>query len=209
MKKLSLLIALCMLLSIGGVYATWSYAGKAMDEVHVHMGIKLAGSQSDQVAEGQFIRVGTDAITVWIDDTDGDHEADAVCSGKMQYVFLPGKGADEDIVDGIIPQFQVMHGNPLTYKGVDIFETLHTAPTAIAESAITAITEANKTNVNGLDLSQYVGGYYFEITGEMINELVRVNLELKTLDDYTAFSEFLDGAATNNILGVTISKHSN
>ena len=26
MKKLSLLIALCMLLSIAGVYATWTYA---------------------------------------------------------------------------------------------------------------------------------------------------------------------------------------
>ena len=26
-EKLSLLIALCMLLTIGGVYATWSYVG--------------------------------------------------------------------------------------------------------------------------------------------------------------------------------------
>ena len=29
MKKLSLLIALCMLISIGGVYATWVYSEKS------------------------------------------------------------------------------------------------------------------------------------------------------------------------------------
>ena len=31
MKKLSLLIALCMLLTIGGVYATWVYSGSQID----------------------------------------------------------------------------------------------------------------------------------------------------------------------------------
>ena len=207
MKKLSLLIALCMLLSIGGVYANWVYAGKAMDNAHVHMGIKLSGAQSDQVAEGQFIRVGTEAITVWIDDTDGNHEADVVCSGKMQYVFLPGKGADSDILDGIVPQFVVEHKNKLPYlTSEDIFRIVDTTAHTLTT---TAITEANKTNVSGLDLSQYEGGYYFEITGEMINNMIAVDLELKTMDAYNDFAEFLETAATNNILGITISKYSN
>ena len=206
MKKLSLLIALCMLISIGGVYATWNYAGKAMDNAHEHLTLKLAASQSDNVAEGQFIRVGTAAITLWLDDANNDHVAEVVCDGKMQFVFLPGKGAADDIKDGIVMQYQVENRNSLAYKNNEIFSVNHAAPTVISGN-VTPITTG--TEIAGIDLTAYKGGFYFEITAAMVQDKISADLELATLAEYNEFKEFFEAAAKGNILGVTISKKSN
>ena len=43
MKKLSLLIALCILLTIGGVYATWIYSGNQIDAQTTPFVSKMGG----------------------------------------------------------------------------------------------------------------------------------------------------------------------
>ena len=66
MKKLSILIALCLLVTVGGVYATWVYAGETVVNVtDTNTTIQIAAE--DHVEKGT-IAVTSNTIKITIDD---------------------------------------------------------------------------------------------------------------------------------------------
>ncbi len=87
MKKLSLLIALCMLLTIGGVYATWSYVGST-DIVDAFAESKV--TISDAVIEGTYGIYKIDSnLVLTVDQANDNHEAELVFgSNNDQPVYL-------------------------------------------------------------------------------------------------------------------------
>ena len=203
MRKLSLLVALALLVTIGGVYATWSYAGSIATESHMHMSVNLA-TATENTPKGTIVNV-LNSMDVKIDDTNNDYEAELVFSGKMGFVFLPGKGASDDVIaDGIPLQFLVEQETPYQYEGSDIFVLTKDTPTAFTTQK--QITDENKnTLVPGKDLSQYKGGFYVEIDGEevMPNHVTISNIVLDTLEEYNAMKTAL---TSGGAIGITVSE---
>ena len=100
MKKLSLLMALAMIITIGGVYATWTYNEGAMYvEVHEHFTISMAGVAAEN-AKG-VVTIDTSGLSIVIDD-DGGYVPRMDMSGSVKIYFAPASGAGEDAKAGKI-----------------------------------------------------------------------------------------------------------
>ena len=119
MKKLSILIALCMLVSVGGVYAAWVYAdGAVVDRSNDHTAIGITGSTNTS-EKGVFAL--TNSIEILIDDekfvnpsTGTAYKAIFTGTGEFTVSFTPSAGAPENVVnDGIKMQLE------LSLTGVD------------------------------------------------------------------------------------------
>ena len=99
MKKLSLLVALILCVTIGGVYATWLYAESPMDTA-THEFKNLGITDVDTNAKSGKIAV-TDTLILKIDDNEGNHkpgwdtDVTTVNGGNLQIVFTPNSGAGD------------------------------------------------------------------------------------------------------------------
>ena len=103
MKKVSILIALALLLTVGGVYATWIYAGApTTSRTNDHTAIGITGSAATNTKGVISI---TNTIEILIDDDAfvrpgvGDaYKAVFVGNGQMTVTFTPSSGADAAVV---------------------------------------------------------------------------------------------------------------
>lgn len=201
MKKLSLLIVLALLVTVGGVYATWTYAGAAVPASHKHMSVNIA-SLGAETAKGTIVNV-TNSMDVLLDDV-GNYKAGATFSGKMGFVFIPAPGADADVVvSGIELQYTVEQATPLKYDGNNIFTIDQDATEALGKGE--EITDTNKaTLVAGVDLSQYVDGFYVEILGRDVANFVQLaDIVLDTRAEYEAMEAAL---IAGGAIGITVSE---
>ena len=83
MKKLGLLAALATCVTIGGVYAAWTYADTTsfVDRETVSIGLTPATNTTGESLE---IVEGTNTLKFLLDDSDGDKKGDAiVASGSV------------------------------------------------------------------------------------------------------------------------------
>ena len=127
MKKLSLLIALCMLLTIGGVYATWTYTQNTdvADEA-VNMTLNLA----DVAYSGSYgtYKVDTTGLNLIIDPKEGTQHVTALyATGNIVVTFTPNSVAPSEIKDGGVPstyQFSLSNSN-WQYDGQNIATVNH------------------------------------------------------------------------------------
>lgn len=201
MKKLSLLIVLALLVTVGGVYATWTYAGAAVPASHKHMSVNIASLGAD-TAKGTIVNV-SNSMDVLLDDV-GNYKAGATFSGKMGFVFIPAPGADADVVEsGIELQFTVEQATPLKYEGNNIFTISQNAPKVLGKG--TKITDANKTTLNpNVDLGQYVNGFYVEVLASDVDDYVQLaNIVLDTKAEYEAMEAAL---IAGGAIGITVSE---
>lgn len=107
MKKLSVLIALMLILTIGGVYATWSYAGTndiadAFAEAKVTIeDVELIGANGTYKIESNLV--------LSIDQANEDHEAELVFASNdsqpiyLTVTFTPAANAPQSIKDSAVP----------------------------------------------------------------------------------------------------------
>lgn len=101
MKKLSLLIALCMLLTIGGVYAQWTYTNTSVDNATQN----LTAALGDKVIEGKYgtYAINTTGVTMSIDPKSGTtHNTALTITGNIVITFTPGQYAPEDVKDNAV-----------------------------------------------------------------------------------------------------------
>ena len=128
MRKLSLLIALCMLLTIGGVYATWTYTQNtdvADEAVNMNMNlteVAYAGSY------GTY-KVDTSGLTMTIDPKQGTtHTTALYITGQIVITFTPNSVAPVEVKEGGVAstyQFTLANEN-WTYNGQKIVTLNHT-----------------------------------------------------------------------------------
>ena len=97
MKKLSLLIALCMLISIGGVYATWTYVRNSdVADESVNMAMNLT-EVAYSGSNGAF-KVDTSTLKLSIDPKSGTtHTTSLVIEGEVKIVFTPATFAPAEV----------------------------------------------------------------------------------------------------------------
>lgn len=113
MKKLSLLLALCMLLTVGGVYAAWTYIDSenvADSRLGVAMNLTGVGYSSGY---GEY-EITKNDLSLMIDPKAGtSHTTSLVITGSITITFTPNPSAPSNVKDYGIPstfQFEVTSG---------------------------------------------------------------------------------------------------
>lgn len=122
MKKLSILIALVLCVTIGGVYATWVYSQS--DDV-----ADITGAKAVTMTEATFTgtygtyHVNTDDLSMVVDPKEGTTHTTALkITGNLVISFTPNTYAPEEVKTGGVPStfaFSLSNSN-WKYDGTDI-----------------------------------------------------------------------------------------
>ena len=94
-KRVGLLAALAMCITVGGVYATWNYADTTgfVDRETVSIGLTPVGSVT-----GESLEITNNSLNFLIDDTDGDHKGDEiVATGSITVTYHAIANNFEDV----------------------------------------------------------------------------------------------------------------
>ena len=186
MKKLSLLVALVLLVTVGGVYATWNYATLQMtaaEHTFKNLGITdvNTNTQSGKVAV-------TDTLILKIDDNDATHtpawdaDVSGVGAGKLQIVFTPNSGANDTVLKYEIKIAENSYDpgtGAVAIFGVSGDKTAHATEKTVLEGTFNyTVGDPNATK---------------EITLSDIQAKLSVNgdFTLPTLDDYNNYKTAL------------------
>ena len=108
MRKLTAIIAMMLVVTIGGVYAAWNYAQGAVSKVDAYLdGVTKITEKVVTTAKGN-ISVNSENLSITIDDANNDHVAELKVEGYITVTFTPNEGADE-VVDqnGIKMKYQL------------------------------------------------------------------------------------------------------
>lgn len=128
MKKLSTIIALCLVVVIGGVYAAWSYAQGSAASNEITREINMAQVNTDSnkgsiaATPNNFAFLVDDVTT---DDVDGkNYVAALVGTGELALVFTPSVGSDASLAQNGIKMLATVtvsyDGTTApTYTGID------------------------------------------------------------------------------------------
>lgn len=176
MKKISIIIALALIVTIAGTYATWNYttsASKVEPKVINGIGISITESQT-QTADGGTITVVNNNVQIQVDD-DGNHNATIKVSGNITVTFTPAAG--QDAVKGLV--LKCTSTAPSNqYNGADVF----------ASGSIGSEVEVG-SNESGA-YSKWV------IEGDDLLKLFKINgtVTANTIDEYNTLSNAISGA---------------
>ncbi len=168
MKKLSVLVALILCVTVGSVYATWNYAQGGAEKVVKYFDDSTVITTSVTDTAKGVIDVDTSALNITIDDGNNDFYGELSITGKISITFTPNDGADETVAsEGIALQYSLGTTTDYKYEGNAIFDVDNT--------------------VQNLDKS-----LTFEIDAADLDALIDLNtLYLPTAEDYDAFKEAL------------------
>ena len=196
-KKLSMLAAMALCVTVGGVYATWIYATDAVPTAYATMGVTMTGTSTGGQA-GTLTIAGTN-VDLTIDDDATDayvHKATLVSNpnGYFTITFTPNSNAESDIQDGVDLQWSVGIYNVDTAQAVTPVEnkatwaytysstttnifTVDTTPTVIDETAMTGYGTPG-------------GPFTYELEIEDVLGKITLNnaLYLTTIEQYNAAS---------------------
>ena len=121
MKKLSLLVALALLITVGGVYATWSYVGSTdIIDAYAESNVTIA----DAVMEGTYGIYKIDSnLVLTVDQANDNHEAELVFGSNndqpvyLTVTFTPSVNAPKAIKDNAVNS-ELYFGvtTPMQYK---------------------------------------------------------------------------------------------
>ena len=125
MKILSLLIMLIMSVTIGSVYAAWTYTGSTVSSVDrtISHGMTTATTDGDV----GFLEIVSNDVDVKIDQTsDKDYRANLVITGSVVVRFTPNAGAPEEVVNNAIhahAKLYTKNAESNLYQGAPIYTT--------------------------------------------------------------------------------------
>lgn len=121
MKKLSILIALMLCVTIGGVYATWTYAGTE-DIADSFAEAKVTIADAELTGANGTFKIESNLVLT-VDQANEDHEAELVfASTNSEAIFLtvtftPAANAPQDIKENAVPaEFYFTTSTTMEYK---------------------------------------------------------------------------------------------
>ena len=158
-KKLGIVAALAMIVTVGGVYAQWSYPQVPAEGMGDTKAIELTGVST--TTKTGVINVNTDHFTIEIDDADKDYYGELVLSGYVTVTFTPNPGVDKAVANQGIPMQMVLSsasGVNFEYDfgagAVKVFTSrpiIYSAGARTKTWTITAAEIANYFELNGQD----------------------------------------------------------
>jgi hypothetical protein len=188
LRKLSLLIALCVCLTFGGVYAAWIFTESTdVADQHQHLSVSMTEAQFSG-SYGSF-HVDYSSLSMTIDPTvEGGHVAALKITGKIVITFVPNQYAPAEVkTSGVATTWQLATNiaqNTWTYNSTQIF-TVNT----------------DKVNVVwGTPDGQ--GVFTYEISAETLAAKIQLGtFTLDTKAEYDAFNTELGKGK----IGITVS----
>ena len=131
--KMALIATLCTAVTIGGVYATWTFAQKNAASANTTVNVAMTGLTGETEKGTLSVMVmGANGFTLAVDDSNSDHIADIKKEGVVTVTFTPAASASEDVkTNGIDVQCVISYapytGGPAnleawTYADTQIFE---------------------------------------------------------------------------------------
>lgn len=122
MKKLTLLLALIVCVTVGSVYAAWIYTGTSLDAINPGLTHGMTTATTD--AKIGTLAVVDNGITIEIDQaTATDYHANLLISGSITVSFTPNLGAPEEVVNNAVPaQMTILVTNPQSYDETPIYK---------------------------------------------------------------------------------------
>lgn len=127
MKRLSVLIAMILCVTIGGVYATWTYTQNTdIADEQIHMTMNL----TDVAYSGSYgtYKIDTSALKMNIDPKAGTtHDTALYITGQIVITFTPNSVAPETVKEnGVASTFQLtLTNNNWLYEGQPIVTLAH------------------------------------------------------------------------------------
>ena len=207
MKKFTILVALILCVTIGGVYATWTYQGGEVSPLHHHFNVYMGQVDNDE-AKG-ILKTVTNALSIRLDDANKDYVAEAFVHGYIEFVFTPKTNATEDVRNnGINLNYTLEQTNPAIQYEVDDVATnvfTITGGTGDLGKGVLITAENYQTLSNhGSDLLAYVGSFYYCIEATTINSMITTDISLSTYDDYKRMENILN--TTTAKIGISINE---
>ena len=148
--KMALATALATLVTVGGVYATWTFAESNASSANTTVNVAMTGvNATTEKGTLSVMVMGTNGFTLAVDDADGNHKPDIKKTGVVTVTFTPSSSASTAIQSsGIDVQCVISYapynGGPATldawtYDNSQIFdiENDSTDPILLSKSAAT------------------------------------------------------------------------
>ncbi len=182
MKKLGLLAAMAMVVTVGGVYATWNYAQTGNVAEVGTMATVVVPEAVVSTVKGS-LEVSHNTLSIRIDDlgNDNDHVAELVFEGSLTVTFTPALGADLKAMDLVLDAYFKDTVDDLAFEGTDLF------------------------NINGEKLQKTFDldndEKTWTINGTDLAKIISINhLELETLEEFTRFRDKMNGLKLDMII---------
>ena len=115
-KNIGLLATLAMVVTVGGVYATWNYATGDIDNTTANVSVEIAGTGESK--KGTIAATSTLKLIV---DDGGSFVPTITWSGKIDVTFTAGAGYDSN--DKIDLEYTVAITTNGEYQEKDVFKT--------------------------------------------------------------------------------------
>lgn len=121
MRRIGIVIILALVLTVGSVYATFSYAqGEVAQKTS-----SISTNVADKVVTTEKGTITIDnSFAISVDDTSGALKTSYTTSGTTKVTFTAATGADDDVKNnGIKLKLTITFGGTNKYNGTDIFTT--------------------------------------------------------------------------------------
>ena len=185
MKKFGLLVAIALIVTIGGVYAQWNYSGQTgINSSHEHLNSNMADYVAGSNAHGS-IRVLANDMDIIIDDTNSDLIAELVITGDMVFLFVPYNNAPDEIKNNGISMQWMLHqtsnyiydfGNESPADDVAIYTITQTVPVVFTGANVMKITDSNKNDVFGRTVTaDEVGAFAVRVTADEVKTMINLS----------------------------------
>ena len=168
MKKLSTLIALALIVTIGGVYAAWSYAQGTTASSEITREINMAQVNTD--SNKGTISVTPSNFAFLVDDIEAvDYVAALTGTGELAIIFTPATGSDATLVSSGISMVATITvaktAAATTYSGIDSTGASQTVVPLVAKTEgnanVITITGNGVDGTTKITASQILGALVF------------------------------------------------
>ena len=198
MKKLSVLMVGLTCLTVGGVYATWTYAQNAdVDSKTQVLGIAMADiADSGSYGTYEIIREEAEGLITVDATSESNHRARLSYNGKITLKFTPSSSADNTVkAQGVksVYKFYTTVGtsneqSAWVYEGQQIFNVDTTTVTIDVATA----TEGAKWT------KQTDGSFTYELTTDILDDIITLQNTFE-LDNKTEYEAFRTALGTGSI----------
>lgn len=196
MKKLGLIILMALVLTVGGVYATFNYAREEVASVTTQA-LAKGIAKADTTTPKGTIDLDVSQVLLRIDDSNKNHKTGLeIGNSVITVTFTPSEKAEPLVAaDGVNLKLEISFANnTYTLNGVDyeVFKT--TTPDYNATTGV-VLGKGTKNVDSGK----------FEYTVDLSKYLTVSAIPLPTLADYEHFERFFT-AAGNAVVTITVSE---
>jgi hypothetical protein len=197
MKKLSLLMALAMLITVGGVYATWIYHEGPVGSIHEHFGEIHFDEEIDLHSARGILKVDDSGLVIEIDH-DGDYVPRMYMTGSLYVYFKPSVNAP-DLADGVIELEFALSASQVQQKITGVADAVTYQYGETENDKINVFSKYDET-YHAVDdddaptlveeAGTYQGWYRYEITADQLAEFMVLNTDAFLKNKELAFTTY-------------------